>query len=219
MAYGIGTDAQYKRGVLFLDDMEYATPYVVTGTGADFSCDVQAAAKCFGIKGLRLATRTTNPAEDDIVTAAIQICYPETNKMVCRMRVGITDVSDTKDFQVALTVKDGANEYKAAIKYDQEVQKLYYWGSAGSWVEISGYAFTISDTFWSILEFSIDLGSHEYLSVLYEGVETSLADVAIQTVGVSTDRSVLLELVDTALTNQISYVFVDSLYVGEFSEL
>jgi hypothetical protein len=218
-AFGIGVDAQYKRGVLFLDDMEYATPYVVTGTDANISVAVAAAAKCFGVKGLQIDSGDATPAEDDIVKATIKVCYPETDLLVFRARFGFPDVSDTKDLQVSMTIKDGAREYLAAIKYDLEAKKLYYWSAAGAWVEISGYAYDPSDTMWSLLDLSLDMGALSYMAVLWLGDETSLAGLAFQNVGASTERSLTLAITNTALTAAESTIYCDSLYVGEFEEL
>jgi len=218
-AYAIGTDAQYRRGILFLDDMEYATPYVVTGTGADFACAVDPAAKLFGVKGLKLDTKTTTPAEDDYVKALIQICYPETDLLVARLRLGYPDVQKTKDVQVALRVKNGAREYLAAIKYDSEAKLVYYWSSGGAWEPLTGYGYTQTGILWTLFDMSIDLGLKEYLTILLLGVETSLANLAFQDVGASLERVVTFEIINTALTAAISTIYVDSLYVGEFEEL
>lgn len=217
--YGIGIEAQYKRGVLFLDNMEYTTPYVVTGTGSDFAVAVAPGAKLFGEKGLEMKTRSTSPAEDDIVTAKIQICYPESDRLVTRLRIGIPDISQTKDVQVTLTILNGMREYLAGIKYDAEAKKLYFWSAGGAWVEFTGYGYTIYDTFWTILDIGIDLGKLEYLFCLFMGAETDMSGTAFQNVGVSAGRSIELSIVDTALTAAVSVVFIDSLYIGEYAEL
>lgn len=218
-SYAMGLEAKYRREILFLDDMEYATPYVVTGTGADFACAVDPAAKLFGVKGLKMDTKTTTPAEDDYVQAQIQVCYPEKDLLVCRLRVGFVDCQDTKDVQVGLRVKNGSKEYLASIKYDIEAKLLYYWSSGGAWVALAGYGYSPTGILWSLFDMTIDLGTHQYLKVLMLGDETNLADLAFQEVGASTERSVTLTIINTALTTEISTVYIDNLYVGEFEEL
>ena len=218
--YGVSKvqEAQFRKNILYLDDCEGAQYWGVTGTGSDFSAVEAVATSIFGSKALKMMTRATSPAEDDVVNAMMVVTYPHFNSVYSRLRLRLPVQSIVKDFQWLWTFEDGVKEYKAGIKYDQEAKTLSYWNSAGAWAAITGYAFVQCADQSLIFQFDLDLSTHKYGSVLFMGVETSIAANLFQEVGAGTSRYGKFTLVLTALTNSQSCAHVDSIYVGELEE-
>jgi hypothetical protein len=207
----ITTVDPYDQDTLLVDDCEGATAWTNSGTGADYSSAEAALANYIGSKGLQMKTRVTTPAEDDYVQSKRFVCYPGDQSVRLRLRFCVQLIAVVKDFQQIIEFCNGTNAYKLGIKYDNELHKLYYWSSAGSWTEITGYGFTIANGQWFALDLKFSITDKEYTSIKLAGLETSLAGVAIQTGAGSTKKEMTLALIATALTTTQCRVDVDTI--------
>jgi hypothetical protein len=200
---------------MFADDMDSETVYVLTGTGVGFSTGVEMEAKCFGAYGRALYTRPATPAAGDFCQVEKLVTYPKANIVCCRMRVSIPDVSLSYGIYVTLRFQRGARKYYAQIVYLAGAKKLYYMNSAAGFTEIPGYTQDLPDGFWSMLQFIIDLELHQYLSVTFLGLTTSLAGIAIRDEAATTVRFLMFRFETRAIGAAQTCAWFDSLYIGE----
>lgn len=215
ISFAAGGDAAFRRKVLMLENFTGTTLWAITGTGADFSAGFTGDSGYSGAAGMKMLTRGTDPAEDDIVTVIRQVSYPESERLVCRCRWRGPLVAVVKDFQLILEGKDGTREWKAGLKYDNEVDKLFRWSGAGTWLELALSAVSLEDGFWSVMEFAIDFKDREYISGFFAGIEADLFEIDFNNVGVGTSKKLQVTMIATALTTTQARVDVDVLYVGE----
>lgn len=217
--FSLGIDQKYKRGILFTDDMESDTPYEISGTGTDYSVVNTTAAKYFGVQGLRLTTKATTPAAGDYVQIAKTVIYPESGKLVVRLRLGIPDVSKVKEFHIYTQVFNGTRRYDMGVEYEPNVPQFNYGSSGGLWTNITGYGQTITDGFWSIIEVAVNMVDWMYIYAMLNGIKTDLSDKAMQNAAATTERKVQINIKTTAVGAAQSRIDLDSLYVGEFERL
>jgi len=218
-AFSTGVPAIYKKSVLLLEDFNVKPTILETGTGTDHNIIVHESSRFHGASGLKLSTRTTTPAEDDYVKGEISFCYPMVRRICVRARIRIATSSKVKDYQVELNKYTGVRHYKAAIKFDNEVHKLYYWSSGGAWVEIPGYGFEMQDEVWTLFDGVMDLNTGTYKQVTLHGIETSFEGIAVENVGASAFRNASISFIVTALIGEVASLDVDELYVGEQVDL
>jgi hypothetical protein len=217
---GASPNLQYDRGVLLLDPCDGTFAWTGSGTGSDYTVDLQAGLNVFhGTKFLRVQTKATTPADGDYAQATRVLGYPISNRLVLRLRVKPFALTATDHWKVLVDVYDGTNRYTAGFKFEPQVPKAYYYDSAAGWTEITEFAFVTDSNGWQLLELQLDLGTHEYLRAYFAGAKKELADVAFQNVGASTTRSVVVTLyteADGALASATQFA---SIYVGEHEAL
>ena len=212
----VGSSLQYERGILLLEDFEGTENWDEEGTGADFEVSHETVAAFFGTNGLRIMTRTTDPADGDYVLGEKWFPPGQSDLVVVRFRWSCPDVSKLEDFRVTVHMADGTNEYQAGLKFTPNETKLYYLNSGGTYTEISGYTQGGKDRMWEIVEFQFDMGLHEYLKVLFHGIETDLSDNSIYSAGADTDVWCKIGLRAEASGAAAAQARIDALYIGEF---
>lgn len=217
--FNVGSSLQYERGILLLEDCEGIDVWDGSGTGSDYAVDFITQAAFYGSKGLQIQTKTTTPTDGDVVAATRLLPMPAGDRVVIRMRVQTVFISTLDHYYAKFHVHDGSREYAAAIRVSLATPKLEYLDLGGSWVEVSGYGQKGTNYSWHILEFQVDVGSKEYLSVLYQGIETDLSGIKYQDVGASVLRYTKIELAAEAAAGDSVKVYFDAIYVGEFVKL
>jgi hypothetical protein len=205
--------SQYDHDVLMMWDCENDIAIEVTGTGSGYSAVVDNLADCFGTKGLKMLTRSTSAAEDDYVQALRNLPFQGDGNYSIKLRFRIPTVTIVKDFQVMFDVHDGSNNYMYKIKYDSEAHKLYYWNSDGEWTEISGYDWVTDASAVYNFHLNINTSTHKYVNIKVAGLQTSLADIACQTVDTSTKKQIMFKMMATALMSSQCRVDVDSVLI------
>lgn len=208
--------SHFSKGVLLLDDMEGASVWTISGTGADYDGLFAGAADFFGSKGLRLRTRATDPAEDDYVQALRFIPFPRTELVVYRVHIGLPDVSRTKSMEILGEYVDGSNQRIFGLRYCPNEPALKYLNSGGTYTEISGYDQTASDNQWWIMELVVQFESFKYVECTFNGITTDLSAYAIQNGGASAARYHQVILRHIAAGAAQASAHVDNAYAGEY---
>ena len=216
--YPIVAGLGFSRDVLLLDDCEGTMTWEVGGTGGDDVHEYLAAAAWQGTYGMHLKTRTTGTTVDDYVIAQKLFDWPATDLLVARLRVTPVVVANTKGITITLAADDGSDGYTGAIKLAPAGSKVYYYNSAGAYVELTDLAMTYYALHWLTAELAIDLKAHTYLHVRLNGQEVDLSTSSLQAAGASASRGAYLQLAAIASAAGPGELYADNIVVHQIPE-
>lgn len=206
----------WSRSILYADNFDGYRIWTETGTGADFVVDTTNSSQYNGTEGFVLSTRATDSAEDDVVTAARFISYPDNDHILLRMRVGIPDVSTVKRIQINLQfVAEGKVQIPGILIYPNS-PTLSYFNSAGTVADVADSDQVLRDGFWTTLQFNIDLATKMYKDVFYNGMKFDLSDQAMLETNDPNDyRDCKIQLSVYAMGAAVATAYFDSLLVTQ----
>lgn len=216
--FNVSSDLSFARGVHIIDNAEGTFTWTVTGTGGDDVHEHATVAAYMGTNGIHLKTRTTDSAENDYVAITKHTSYPESGLLLARWRFASPDIPKVKTMEIGLLTytPDGNRCY--GIKLDPNAGTLTYIDSGGSYVTITGGGSSLNNSQFIVMELAIDLRAMLYLDTMVNGIRSSLAGVAGQTLAPGSSRfcSIIMTLV--AGGDGPAAAYIDSVYVGEFEE-
>lgn len=214
--YRVSADLTFAKGVLLLDQCGNTLPWYIYGDGTDFDIAIKREAAFFGNHGIRLRTKATTPAENNIVTARRMIPFPETNLLVYRLLINTPEVAKTKAIFIRADFNDGSRAYAAALKWLPNGPYLQYLNAVGNYETIQGYDQDASDEAWISIEVVVKLATHEYVSCTFNGIKTSLKDLGIYDEAAVNNIYHYFEIGNIANAAYQSEIYFDSVYIGEF---
>jgi hypothetical protein len=214
--FNVAANMGFAKGVLLLEDFNSSLTWIITGTGGDDVHEVAAQAAFSGAYGLRLKTRTTSAAANDVVFATRFFSWPESGLVVLRGRFALVDSTKVSKVQVDLFLRDGSRLYEAQLLYQPNTPALSYLGSAGVPVPLASAVWSPLNDQWVQVEMIVDALSFEYVSVMANGVREVLPGVAIYDVAASSLRGADVRLSVVAIGAAPAEAYFDDLYVGEF---
>jgi hypothetical protein len=182
----------------------------------DYGMTAEEEAACFGSYGFKLVTKETSPAHADMVTATRKVAFPETDLLVYRLFLCVTDISKCLAFWIRADFNDGSNAYAAALKWLPNNKQLQYLDLAGNYQTITGYGQTGVDGSWINIEMVLSLTTHEYISCTFNGIKTSLKGINFQDEGAVENLYHDFQIGLLANGANQSVVYLDSIYIGEF---
>jgi len=105
----------------------------------------------------------------------------------------------------------GTASFQAQIKYDHNLQKIYYYNSAGAWVELTIYDFTtILLEPWFFMKLAIDWDTKKYIRFIFCGTEYDLSDIDMKTAANASKKHVEIYMYNTAETAAAATVYFDN---------
>jgi hypothetical protein len=215
----LASNLQFDHDVLLLEDCGGANVWSAAGDGSDFTNAFAAPQAYFGTLGWKIATKTTSPAATDDVTVSRPLTYPRTPRLVFRTRMRIPAKANVEYVCFELVIYDGVNYYSAALTITPITPKVEYGNPGIGVVEITDFAFVWTNLDWVMVEFAVDLVTHEYLGFWLNGKSYPAQGIAIANLGAQTRRGVLAQIILHAQTTAIAEVDIDSLYIGSATDL
>ena len=209
------TQLGLQRSLVLWDDSTRPMDWTVDGTGAD---PVVAASTDFGFigpKSLKLSSRSTLPATNDIASAKIALQYPFKDRLFVGCRVLSPDVSTLKLVGLLCRIRNGAQLYEAKVYHSHQTATY-------SWIDVNDLAVTIDaaagsivDKTWIFLGMELDLALFEYAKVFTGGVTVDLTGQKLFKPSTATGRFIEIEVDLLVAGNQQSHAYFDTIYCGD----
>lgn len=218
--FAIAGNMGFTRGILLLDDCEGTLGWTISGTGGDFAGAYATAAAWVGTNGLHLATKTTNPAQYDIVEAARVLEWQESGLVVFRLRFASPDVSDVRKITVKLGKDLEDDVYWAEVDFLPQSNEVKYRSGAAAWVDTGIDPGGVADLQWGTCEIVVDLTALKWVSLRMFGQYVDMSDIAMWEYAASGSvKAVLPHVVVDANAGAVAEGYFDQMYVGEHVDL
>jgi len=105
----------------------------------------------------------------------------------------------------------GTAYFMAQIQYDHNLQKLYYYNSSSSWVELTRYDSTVTLLEpWFYMKLVLDWDLKEYVRFIFGGTEYNLSGISMKTGANATLKHVEVLLYNRAETAAAATVYFDN---------
>lgn len=201
--------------LILFDDMEGLFKWGKTGTGADYTVEKDATVAYNGLACLHLATRASNPAEDDVV-AAHRYLYPRPGK---RYRIELLFQYENSTFckllEFDFSIQDGTYLHNIFIRYDPVNAKWQYKSAAGAWVDVVDGAQGLLQAGWHRLVFEFDQNAKEFKSLVCDAKEMDLSGIRYQVAGNGADQYAKLDFKVVAGSTTPPEVYIDDVLIME----
>lgn len=155
--------------VLFADDFEGTTLlWAGTGTGADFAVSIATAAAYMRTSGLSMATKTTAPADGDIVTATARL--PQTLAKEVTLLAHFKNISDSLVQYVTFGFTGARDDYSfnLGVRYDPTLSKWQRQAPGAGWVDVTGGAFDGNPNAWHRMLLVWDWALEQYVKLVID---------------------------------------------------
>ncbi|MBC8446019.1 MAG: hypothetical protein H8D74_02345 [Chloroflexi bacterium] len=196
LAVRLGSIVSFDRrgDVVFLDSFEDGVvkwKTTAAGVGAAVASDATRARN--GAKSAKLTTGSSDPYTAEITHYSP---FPLLSKFGVEVHTTISD--DLSALYLTLDIFDGSDIIRAQVAYEPSTNKLYYQNSAGAMVELaSGVNLYAYDYLFHAFKLVVDGVGEEYVRLIVDGNEYSLADIAVRKAANATDAH--LEVTITAV--------------------
>lgn len=217
--FNVADDMQFTKGIVLLDDCEGTNLWAITGTGADFTGTFETGAAFHGTKGLQLVTRTTDPADNDVVTAKRFMPYLAADVLLWRVLVGLPDVSVVRYVSFDFHMFDGSKDRQANMIWRPNTPRLEFKNSAGNTATIAGYAQGVPDGAWVSWSMAFQMDTYKHIFVELNGIKTDMSDEAIYEVGASSSRYVSVGITVVTIGAALATAYFDSMYCGKYLDI
>ena len=113
--------------------------------------------------------------------------------------------------QINLIGYTGTNAFQGAVKYDHNVQKLYYYSSTPAWVELTrtDSVATIREP-WFLMKLVVDWDTIKYKRFLFGGTTYDLSDIDMYSFEDTSDTCLLISIINQAETAAAATVYFDN---------
>lgn len=163
-------------GLLFLDNLEGTYEWAGSGTGADYVVERSNVHAYEDDYSLRLKTRTTGAAADDVADAERYIgLVPEKKLMLCAFYRPISGTT-LKHLTFEMAHYDGSSLERAAVRYVYST-KIWQYFRAGvlDYVNITDSDQNLSEDAWHSMALSVDFATNKYISLISDGLQLDLS--------------------------------------------
>ena len=111
---------------------------------------------------------------------------------------------------------NGTDYFGSEVRYDHNTGKLYYWNSAGAFIELPRYDF-VSEDFgsWIYMKLVIDTETKKYIRFIFGSSEYDLSALNLRSNADATARLLVLFVYNTALTAAASTVYFDNVILTQ----
>lgn len=210
----------FTRGILLLDSCEGTLAWVISGTGGDYAGAYAAVAAWIGTNGLSLQTKTTTPAENDIVRAVRTLEWVESGLVALRLWFACPDISAVKKVMFRVEQDDGTDLYQADVEYLPGTQKVQYLTVGEAMIETTIDPGAVADGQWSMAELVVDMTLHNWVSLRMFGQRVDLAGVPIWlNAGNGSIKGMIINIDVIADGSDVAAAYFDQIYVGEHVDL
>jgi hypothetical protein len=179
------------------------------GGGDDWIADLHATAARTGPTGLRLQTRTTGAAVGDWLIAYRQFDYPAGMDLTMRLAVRFPTIAPIGNFQLYLTVYDGAQHNEYGLLWYPNTGVVEYVTTESALVAIPALATIPAANSWHTLAFSLDPAAVKYLAASLDVKTASLAGQGPYNNGADAVHAVLPTISLTASASPPALAHVD----------
>ncbi|HAM56141.1 MAG TPA: hypothetical protein DCQ64_12355 [Candidatus Rokubacteria bacterium] len=209
-------DLQFDPDVALLDDCSGTFVWTASGTGGDDVHDHATSAALTGTHGLRLLTRSTASAENDLLTLDRWLPWPTAQRLCLATRSQCPSWAGVKYWYLYLNVYNGTRQYTAALRISAATRILSYRDAAGGQTTITGATVANADAAWFNLGFCLDLDTLCYLNARANGSSYDLAGTPCHNTAATSTRGLLLRLFLYASAAGPAAMFLDNLYAGSY---
>jgi len=217
--FNVASDLNFARGILLLDDCDGTCNYEKSGTGADYVVDYNSAAAFIGTNGLRLQTRSTDPAQYDIVSAYKKIGLPQSKYLKFRTMCMFPDVSLVQQLAVRIYTDYLTDVWLGELRFTPNTPVMQYVNAAAAATAITEMALKVKDNQWFDMELAIDIAAAEYLSARFNGVEKDMSGLGLYDSDDTTYSTIQLTLEIGSAGAAQATAYFDQLYCGEYARI
>ena len=167
-----------RRGdIIFLDDFSGGDiHWVKAGGGAGYSHTLSAE---HGRSGPFALDMIPGPANNRSVYAKLTLALPVLGKLGFESAF-ITN-GYVKDYDFEIDTYDGVNVYYAAVRYSLTDKALYYYDSAGDWVQFASDIDLYSSVYaFHVIKLVADLATGKYVRCILDSGEYDLSAIEMQ---------------------------------------
>lgn len=165
---------------LLTDDMEGPLNWTGSGTGADWTVALTAAAAHSPSHSLDLTTRVTDPTAGDVVTATYTTTYPLYPQLTLTAEINLGALLSQGPTDWIVRVNAGAHKYSAGLRYQASDGTWHYWDALGALQPIAALAGVIAADTWVHVSLVVTLTSHQYVSASVDALSADLSGLAIE---------------------------------------
>jgi len=209
----LASNLEFARGVQLLDDCEGTCNWIAAGTGGDYVVTYATAAACFGLKGLHLATRTTDTAADDVVSATKRFNRSPNGLLVARGKLMCPDWTLVKYLSIALNVYHISRLYKAIFRYTPATDVHAYLNTAGTYTTITLMVERYTNGTWLTWELSINWTQLKYWGLTLADYTPAVSTAGMYNSGAGTTMEAELILSIQSVGAAVATAYFDAISV------
>jgi len=159
---------------IFYDDCNGTFNYDPAGDGADWTAEYNTQAAHSGLKGIRLATKSTSPTSGDVVSIAKHLWLPPTQMFTLEFLFANSGQLEYFDITAGCTWYDGTHDNVALIRLQSSTGRLLRYAGNTSYDYSDVLTFCKTAGVWNHLRMSVNLNlqSYQYIE-LNNNVEDS----------------------------------------------
>jgi len=106
---------------------------------------------------------------------------------------------------------DGTSNVIGGIKYDHNLEKLYYFNSAGAFIELPLYdSLLITTEHWFYVKLVVDWDTKKYVRLIFSSTEYDLSSIDLRTIASIVKKYITVEIKNMAGTNAAATVYFDN---------
>lgn len=204
---GINSFADRRGNIVWYDDFEAAdavkwsiAPHGA-GTGA-----ISTLRAWMGNSSLLIIT-DANVGDD--VAVSKTFCLPPERRIGAEWMFNISMNEPRITFH--LIGYTGTTRFIGGVRYDFNLNKLYYYNSAGAYIELTIYdSTTITYYPWLLLKLAIDCDKQEYIRLIFCGTEYDLSGIPLNTIASADPKRVRVQFYTEARTAAAAKVHFDN---------
>lgn len=211
----VQTQLGMSRNVLMWEDGSRGLDWIVSGTGADPVVAASSTYSFIGAKSIKLSTRSTSPADNDIGNMIMQFPYPVAKRLFVGTRVFVADVSTVERVEFRCRIYNGIRTYRATLLHVFSSGSYEYNDSSGVGTNFAAADGGVVDKCWMFLGVELDLNTFKYVKANFNGVEADLSAVSIQDAAASTDRYIEIGCQLKTQGAQQAHSYWDGMFASE----
>jgi len=181
---------------IFYDNASGTFNWLQSGDGVDFTADYHADAAFVDTNGIRLITKSTTPAENDLVTINRILWMPPINRLRFQACFHFPTYAINCRLKFWVETYDGLTLHATGIAANPQNGVVYYISAlpagAPTWSVLPGVTIPMADAIWSKLDFSTDFAT-DYNHLLHlNSTVLDVSAVAVPTFGSPAQRRLTL---------------------------
>lgn len=214
LAARLGSPFIHNRegNMIFYDDFEAENLHWDTATsGAGGAVALSTASAFMGEQSLKI---TGGSDTGKYGLAYRQLSLPVNTRL--GYEVSFTNNADLDYVLVSMTIFDGTNYHQGRIRFDQTNDKLYYYNSANTTIELdSDVIFLVGDFMYQPIKLVIDSSTNNYVRCIFGNKEYNMSNISLYQVADASNPYLYIDLWVGSNAGDNAYSYVDHAIVTQ----
>lgn len=181
-------------GLLFRDDFADGLRFKVGGSAAGAVVCITDYRPCLGSSCLELSNRADTFVDATTVLAVTTIRLPSSRYVSCLFDFKYEEFDNVSFVYQSLLFYMQSVRVEFGIKYDVVNDRIMYFSSDATWVNVVNTDVKLREDFWNRFEFGIDVYRNKYVYMLLNGVQYTVSDFSAREVIGVTDLGAMVWL-------------------------